>query len=152
MAIAHPFPELLRRTAGPYQAAGQRSLRHVAVPKKRRRAERDPGGGQGEANARSALRVLALIAAVLLVLAGAPVMAAFGSESPASLAGTESPAYPVVTVKAGDTLWGLARRLAPDVNPVVAVRQLREVNALPDGLIRVGQRLRLPETFSRGRV
>jgi len=49
----------------------------------------------------------------------------------------------VVVVEEGDTLWGIAVRVAPKVDPREAVDILMERNDLSSPLLRVGQRLRL---------
>ena len=48
------------------------------------------------------------------------------------------------TVHAGDTLWSVARRLAPDRDARQIVAELRALNVLPGGTLRVGQQLLLP--------
>jgi hypothetical protein len=49
----------------------------------------------------------------------------------------------VVVVQPGESLWEIARRVAPDADPRRVVAQLKAVNDL-DGAVRAGQRLTLP--------
>jgi LysM repeat protein len=49
----------------------------------------------------------------------------------------------VVVVQPGDTLWGIARRVAPQRDPRDVVTELRQLNALPSADVRAGQQLRL---------
>jgi hypothetical protein len=48
-------------------------------------------------------------------------------------------------VRAGDTLWGIARRqVGPTGDPRQVVQQLIDRNRVADGVISVGERLVLP--------
>ena len=49
-----------------------------------------------------------------------------------------------MTVHQGDTLWSVARRLAPERDAREVVAELRLLNVLPGGTLRVGQQLLLP--------
>lgn len=49
------------------------------------------------------------------------------------------------TVHRGDTLWSVARRLAPDRDVRETVADLRALNRLSGATLRVGQQLLLPE-------
>jgi LysM repeat protein len=58
-------------------------------------------------------------------------------------AGGPAPAAPrVVTVQPGDTLWGIATRVAPEVGPRLEVDRLRRLNSLDPGELVPGQQLR----------
>ena len=84
------------------------------------------------------------IAVVALVVAGAAlalVWLAVRSAPPAPQAGTPGPA--VVTVHSGDTLWMIASRVAPDVDPRAEVATLQRLNGLRGAALLPGQRLRV---------
>lgn len=86
---------------------------------------------------------------VLVVLALAAVLLAvltFGM-SAASQADSEAPvpaAIGVTTVQSGETLWGVARRIAPDADVRQLVAQIRELNDMGSSTLLAGQQLLLP--------
>lgn len=84
----------------------------------------------------------AAVAGVLLVMVCAFMLATGPSGSaPAS----RSDAPRAVTIRSGDTLWGLAERYAPaGVDPRAYVDLLEDTNDLSGGLV-AGMRLRLPK-------
>ncbi len=47
-------------------------------------------------------------------------------------------------VQPGETLWRIARQVAPDTDPRDTVAELVELNALPDSEVRAGQRIAVP--------
>lgn len=49
-----------------------------------------------------------------------------------------------VTVGSGDTLWAIAVRARPEVDPRVTVQRIMDVNSLADPIVHPGQRLLLP--------
>ncbi|OLR95234.1 hypothetical protein BJP25_07915 [Actinokineospora bangkokensis] len=62
-----------------------------------------------------------------------------------SVAGADVPrTTTVVRVQPGETLSGLAERMAPGSDTAAVVDRIRELNALPDGSIRSGQPLTVP--------
>ena len=85
-------------------------------------------------------RVL-LLTALVAVLFGAFSLGRSVSEAAAP--GTE-PAAHVVTVEQGDSLWTLARRVAPDNDPRDVVAQIRKINDLASSGLVPGQQLVLP--------
>jgi Tfp pilus assembly protein FimV len=92
---------------------------------------------------RRRLAVLAVVAVVLvaaLLLANAVLARTAGGGTPHPVAGT-SPAAGVI-VQPGDTLWSIARRLAPDADVRLVVDQLVDLNGRAP--LTVGQRLQLP--------
>lgn len=76
------------------------------------------------------------------------LLAAFslGRAGSSQAAGTVSQATPVVstTVHSGETLWAVAQRVAPDVDPREVVAQLRRLNHLTTSSLEVGQQLVVP--------
>lgn len=86
----------------------------------------------------------------LLVLAGlvALMLAAFAAGRSASSQAVEqpegSPALTQIVVEPGDTLWAVARRVAPERDPRELVSQIRRLNDLPTAALKVGQQLLLP--------
>ena len=96
--------------------------------------------------------VAALLMVAVLVLAlsaGRAALRAVRSAAPAAGAvSTVGPSNgPVVIVQAGDTLWGIARRLTPhgDIRPVVD----RLVAAHGNGPLQPGERLPVGEVVGR---
>jgi len=82
-------------------------------------------------------RVLTLLLVAALLLLTAPGLARGGG-------GPKRPAAAVTyTVRAGDTLWGIARQAAPDRDPREVVDQLVRDNRLR-GQLQPGQQLSLP--------
>ena len=85
-------------------------------------------------------RVL-LVAALVAVLFAAFSLGRSVSEAAAPSA---QPAQHVVTVEHGDSLWTLARRVAPDNDPRDVVAQIRDLNDLSSAGLVPGQQLVLP--------
>lgn len=86
----------------------------------------------------SVLAVLAvvMVAASVAQLSGEPVRA--GSEPTVVVATAE------VVVEQGDSLWSIARRVAPGSDPRDVVYGVRELNGLRSNLIQPGQVLLVP--------
>ncbi|MCW2678112.1 MAG: hypothetical protein JWR70_3152 [Modestobacter sp.] len=84
--------------------------------------------------------VAALSIATGLVVAGTTAATVLdGPDAGLQLAGRSS-----VVVESGDTLWSIARELAPQEDVRAVVDALAEVNGLDDTLLVPGQVLRLP--------
>lgn len=58
----------------------------------------------------------------------------------------ETVVKPVITVQAGDTLWSVAGRELPALDPRTAVEEIRKENGLVTTSIVPGQHLRIPRT------
>ncbi|HSY15288.1 MAG TPA: LysM peptidoglycan-binding domain-containing protein [Jatrophihabitantaceae bacterium] len=86
-------------------------------------------------------RGLIVSALLVVVVACALIGVAWLSAPGAGAAGT-SAVPSVVTVRAGDTLWGVARAIAPVSDPRVVVDELRRVNHLRTDDLVPGQVLR----------
>ncbi|HEX6499581.1 MAG TPA: LysM peptidoglycan-binding domain-containing protein [Micromonosporaceae bacterium] len=79
---------------------------------------------------------------LLLLCALAAVVLALGSP-PSDAAGPAGPA-PTAVVQPGDTLWSIAEQYVPDLDPITAIEEIRELNDMPSYTVYAGQRLRLP--------
>jgi hypothetical protein len=88
---------------------------------------------------RGRVLVVAVLATLLFVafLAGR-------SGADASTDRAQQPAYTQTTVQPGETLWAVAKRVAPKHDPRALVDQIRELNHLSSGSLQVGQQLLLP--------
>ena len=84
-------------------------------------------------------------AVVLLVLATL-LLVAFSLGRTSADAGSSGAATPRPTtvVQPGETLWEIARRVAPEADPRATVARLRQMNDLGSTPIVAGQRLVLP--------
>ena len=81
-------------------------------------------------------RAVLLFVLVLLTLAAFSLgRASTSTASSASVAVRQE-----IVVQPGETLWAIARRVAPDADPRVVVERLRELNGL-QGSLQAGQRL-----------
>lgn len=84
----------------------------------------------------SLLSLLTLVAVAVLATGGVPASA--GSE-PGSAATAER-----VTVRPGDTLWAIALREAPGVDPRQTVDSILDLNALESSAVQAGTVLLVP--------
>jgi len=86
--------------------------------------------------------------ALVVLLFVAVLLGAFSLGRTASQASdpTSAPVATVqhATVQPGDSLWSVARRVAPQNDPREVVEQIRRLNDLTSADIHVGQRLLLP--------
>ncbi len=102
------------------------------------RPERRPGV---HLTGRGRFVVTALLALLLL----AAFAVGRSASSQAAVEPGERPVLTQVTVEQGDTLWSVARRVAPQRDPRDVVEQLRRLNHLTTARLQVGQQLLLPE-------
>lgn len=86
---------------------------------------------------RGALVLTGLVALVALAVVGLAVLSA-----PSGPPARTAPVPAVVTVHAGDTLWSIASRVAPDADPRAEVAALQRLNGLSGVALRPGQQLR----------
>jgi nucleoid-associated protein YgaU len=80
------------------------------------------------------------------VLAGSLAGGMALSERPSIAADGATPQkqYTQVVVQPGQTLWGIARAAAPEVDPRVTIGRIVDLNALAGVDIQAGQRIALP--------
>ena len=62
----------------------------------------------------------------------------------ASTSSDTGAAYATTTVHAGESLWAVAKRLAPDQDPRALVQALRTLNHLESASVQAGQQLLIP--------
>jgi LysM repeat protein len=79
---------------------------------------------------------------VLLVAIGA-LLGVFSLGRFAAPASSASPTR-TITVSAGQTLWQIARHVAPGADPRVAVARIEALNHLDGPMVHAGQPLRVP--------
>ena len=92
-------------------------------------------------------RVVVVLGLLALLLAAFSVGQARSDASTTSTSGAAStPAQNAVqtTVHQGDTLWSVARRIAPDNDPREVVVQIRRLNEMTGSTVQVGQQLLVP--------
>jgi hypothetical protein len=95
-------------------------------------------------------RVVLIVAAAAMLLGGLWLTAERGAlaGSKAGRAETTSPArthgLESVIVGRQDTLWEIASRSRPGVDPRITVRRIIDLNSLSDPIVQPGQRLLLP--------
>lgn len=86
----------------------------------------------------------------LFALIALPITAAIGATvgSPATATGADaSVQFSTVTVRAGESLWLLAERVAPDADPRDVVTDIASLNNLTEAELLPGQTLALPERY-----
>lgn len=88
----------------------------------------------------SLLLLVAAIAAAVLLTGGGAATAGTPAGSPS---GSVVPAGRV-TVRPGETLWAIAERTAPGVDPRETVAAILDLNALESSSVRAGRVLLLP--------
>ena len=116
----------------------ERTVRECRV---RERRVREQGGG-----VRLTRRArLLLTGLTLLVTVALAVLATGGGPATAVLpgAGGAAPSQQV-TVRPGQTLWAIAERAAPGVDPRETVAEIMDLNALESSAVQAGQVLLLP--------
>jgi hypothetical protein len=91
--------------------------------------------------------VQAVIAGVvtLTVVCGLAVLGQAAASGPAVPFTTVPAATAVVQVGAGETVWDVARRVAPDAATPAVVQRIRELNGMAGSELRPGERLTVPD-------
>lgn len=86
-------------------------------------------------------------------LAAAPLVAGllFASVTSAASAGSAhaSTTFATVTVDAGESLWAIAERIAPQADPREVIGELERLNGLADSAVLPGQTLSIPAQYAR---
>lgn len=97
-------------------------------------------------------RVLAAVIALplALTLAGAVLSGGLlnGGAAAASADSAVNVSFETVTVMPGDTLWGLATKVAPNADPRDVVDAIVRLNMLSAGALAIGQELAIPTSYS----
>jgi len=91
---------------------------------------------------------------VLMTLAATPLaiaalLFALNSGDAAATLESSDTSFVYVDVSAGQSLWTIAERHAPGVDPREVIAQLIELNQLPSADVFAGQELAIPASFSR---
>lgn len=89
-------------------------------------------------------RTVVVIAVVLVLLVGYWVSARHRAR--ATSGGERAPVAATRSVVVGphDTLWDIAVRTRPGVDPRITVQRMIDLNALPSAIVNPGQRLYIP--------
>lgn len=87
---------------------------------------------------------LQLASAVAVIVAGISIVGAAPSQS-SEYGGlpSETRAYPVVVVQAGDSLWAVAERVSAGEDPRVVVERIKDLNELTSSVLQPGKTLRV---------
>ena len=73
------------------------------------------------------------------------MLASWAGPLTSALAGDRIPDQPaVIVVEPGDTLWGIAERVAPEADPRATVRRLAEANGLATTVLVPGMQIQVP--------
>ncbi|WP_029145734.1 LysM peptidoglycan-binding domain-containing protein [Microbacterium luticocti] len=101
------------------------------------------------------LRITARGRRVLAALVALPVAAALGwaalgggSALASRDAGAPAGTFATITVSAGDSLWSIARQVAPAADPRDVVDAIMRLNALQTAVVSPGERLALPAEYA----
>jgi LysM repeat protein len=100
---------------------------------------------------RSHLRMTKRGRAVLLSIVATPVVVAallFGINAGGATATNSSTPLSRVTVVGGETLWSLAKQIAPNADPRDVVADIMSVNRLSSADIQPGEQLAIPAQYS----
>lgn len=100
------------------------------------------------------LRITARGRAVLLALAATPLIIAaalFGLNGGGAVATADSSAgtFHYVTVDSGESLWQVARSIAPNSDPRDVVAQVMQFNRLDSSDVMAGQQLAIPPQYDK---
>jgi LysM repeat protein len=93
-------------------------------------------------------RVLATLAALPAVAALGVAIVSSGGALASGDAGAPSGSFDTVTVLPGDSLWTIAKDVAPDSDPRDVIDEIVRLNALPSSVLDAGQSLAIPAAYS----
>ena len=87
--------------------------------------------------------------ALLVLLLAGLLLAAFSlgqqdTQAAGVSSGAGAPAPAQTTVQPGESLWSVAKRIAPENDPREVIAQIRRLNDLDSSQLQVGQHLLLP--------
>lgn len=135
-----PVPYL--RLVGPFDSAGTTT---APIPSQRR-----PDVSETVHPVRRAapIRLTRRGRIVLWLLLAAAALAVVVLLAPASQAADPAGPPRAVTVHAGDTMWSIATKALPGVDPATAMARVRELNHLADNQVYVGEQILVPPTNS----
>ncbi|MFS0866863.1 LysM peptidoglycan-binding domain-containing protein [Microbacterium sp. 179-B 1A2 NHS] len=95
-------------------------------------------------------RVLAGLASVPAVAALGFAIVSGGGALATAESGAPSGTFESVTVLPGDSLWSIARDVAPAADPRDVVEDIMNLNALSSAVLDAGQSLSIPVEYSAG--
>ncbi|MEQ6896685.1 LysM peptidoglycan-binding domain-containing protein [Microbacterium sp. KR10-403] len=93
-------------------------------------------------------RVLAALVALPIAAAIAAAAISGGAAVASRDAGAPAGSFATVTVSAGDSLWGIAERLAPHADPRDVVDAIVRLNALEGVTVTPGEVLSIPADYA----
>jgi len=99
------------------------------------------------------LRITSRGRMVVGALLAAPIAAVLvvgsvsGSANAGSEPGTES--FRTVTVQAGESLWSIAERVAPQADPREVIADIEHLNALDGAAVAAGASIAIPAQYAR---
>lgn len=85
-----------------------------------------------------------MVAVLFLIAALAVVFSTLQSQAAGASAHAAKASFTYVYVAPGDTLWSIATKYAPDVDPQQEIIDIQNLNALTSAELVPGQRLALP--------
>jgi LysM repeat protein len=91
--------------------------------------------------------VLAALIVVPLMIGGA--VFATNAGAAAGVQGSSSSTFRHVTVHEGDSLWSIAQRVAPHVDPRDAIVEIADLNGLSSSVVQAGEQLAIPHQYDR---
>jgi hypothetical protein len=89
-------------------------------------------------------RVVVILTIALILLVGFWVSARHGARATSGGERGRAATRESVVIGPHDTLWGVAVRSRPDVDPRITVQRMIDLNALSSAIVNPGQRVYLP--------